>query len=189
MNGAENRPERRENDKRLKAEIVSLVQYVKRFREEIAQMVQREKDQTRFESMADQLDAIVGATESATHNILERAETIDGIAEALRECEDAAKRGELCDKLNEESQLLMESCTFQDITGQRVTKIVRSMKFVEERVNQMVGLWGPDEIERLAQEFGHQTEEEKDQDEALLNGPALPQDTQISQDEIDKLFD
>ncbi len=182
-----NSHDRRSNDRLLKAEIVSLVQYVKRFREEIAQMVQRDGDQTRFESMADQLDAIVGATEKATHSILERAETLDTVAEELRNCEDKAERDKLCDKLNNESQLLMENCTFQDITGQRVTKIVRSMKFVEERVFHMVDLWGAEEIERLAEEFEDQNRPEGD--EALLQGPALDSEQTISQDEIDKLFD
>jgi chemotaxis protein CheZ len=174
-------------DKKLKAEVVSLVQYVRRFREEIAQLVAADGDQTRFESMADQLDAIVGATESATNTILERMETIDTVVEDLRGAKDAKARAALCDKINGETMLAMEACTFQDITGQRVTKIVRSMKFVEARVNTMVDLWGEQEIERLATEFSAANKPEGD--EALLHGPALDMEASISQDEIDKLFD
>jgi chemotaxis protein CheZ len=81
----------------------------------------------------------------------------------------------------------MEACTFQDITGQRVTKIVRSMQFVEERVNSMVSLWGSEAIEETAATYGNT--DGRDGDEKLLNGPALPSETSISQDEIDKLFD
>jgi chemotaxis protein CheZ len=178
---------RRDADRQLKSEIVSLVQYVRRFREEIAQMVASDGDQTRFDTMADQLDAIVGATEEATHSILERMEEIDGVVEELREADDREARAALCDKVNDRTMAAIEACTFQDITGQRVTKIVRSMKFVEERVNTMIGLWGEEEINRLAGEYAEQSKPEGD--DALLNGPALKKEASISQDEIDKLFD
>lgn len=174
-------------DQKLKAEVVSLVQYVRRFREEIAQLVASDGDQTRFEGMADQLDAIVGATETATNAILERMETVDTIVEKLRDTNDPKARAALCDKIGVETMQTIEACTFQDITGQRVTKIVRSMKFVEERVNTMVDLWGEEEIDRLATEFA--AENKPTGDEALLQGPALDMEASISQDEIDKLFD
>lgn len=177
----------RVNDKQLKSEIVSLVQYIKRFREEIAQMVAADGNQTRFETMADQLDAIVGATETATHTILEHMETVDSLVEEVRTTEDAQARAKLCDQINEKTMEAIEACTFQDITGQRVTKIVRSMKFVEERVNVMIDIWGHDEINRLASEFSEESKPEGD--DALLNGPALQKEASISQDEIDKLFD
>lgn len=176
-------------DEQLKAEVVSLVQYIRRFREEIAQMVTRDGDRTRFQSMSEQLDEIMDATEGATHSILERMENVDNLVEELRGIDDATKRGALCDKVNEETMQAMEACTFQDITGQRVTKIVRSMKFVEERVNAMVSLWGTDAIEEMAQQYGTDESDKKDEDEKLLNGPALPSEASISQDEIDKLFD
>jgi len=179
----------RDADKQLKSEVISLVQYVRRFREEIAQMVASDGDQTRFETMSDQLDAIVGATEQATHTILERMESVDEYVEKLRSTEDAEERGKICDAIGEETMASIEACTFQDITGQRVTKIVRSMKFVEDRVNSMIDLWGQDEINRLANEFAEQEASEKDEDEQLLNGPALDMEASISQDEIDKLFD
>lgn len=173
---------------KLESEIVKLVQYVRRFREEIAQMVAPEgPDQSRFETMSEQLDAIVGSTETATDSILERMEKVDGLIEDLRAADDADKRNALCDEINQNTMLAIEACTFQDLTGQRVTKIVRSMKFVEERVNAMVSLWGQDEIDRMAKEFAEQSV--KEGDEALLNGPALPTETAISQDDIDKLFD
>lgn len=176
------------SDDQLKAEVVSLVQYVRRFREEIAQMVSRDGDRTRFQSMSDQLDEIVGATERATHSILEQMEQVDELVDEIRAEEDAEKRAALCDKVNDQTMQAIEACTFQDITGQRVTKIVRSMKFVEERVNAMVSLWGVEAIEQMAEKYGEDSDA-VDADSALLNGPALPSEASISQDEIDKLFD
>jgi chemotaxis protein CheZ len=77
----------------------------------------------------------------------------------------------------------MEACTFQDITGQRVTKIIRSMQFVEERVLAMVDLMGRDSVEKKAAVLSDETPEK----DPLLNGPQLPGNA-ISQDDIDKLF-
>lgn len=173
-------------DVRLKNEIISLVQYIHRFREEVAQMVARENEQTKFDSMAEQLDAIVNATESATHLILESVESIDDLVDKIRSAEDEKARNDLCDQVSDKTMAAIEACTFQDITGQRVNKIVRSMQFVEERVETLTELWGKDEIENMAGDMGSDTREG---DDALLNGPALETEASISQDDIDKLFD
>jgi len=81
----------------------------------------------------------------------------------------------------------MESCTFQDITGQRVTKIVRSMQFVEERVSSMIDLMGKDVVDEMGLQI-REDQGEPEGEEALLNGPQL-EGQAISQDEIDALFD
>ena len=83
---------------------------------------------------------------------------------------------------------IMEACSFQDITGQRITKIVRSMKFVEERVDKMVKLWGRAEIENLASSLDLSSEEDERDKRLNLSGPQMP-DEAISQDDIDALFD
>ncbi|HAQ00066.1 MAG TPA: hypothetical protein DCQ35_08595, partial [Rhodospirillum rubrum] len=76
-----------------------------------------------------------------------------------------------------------EACNFQDLTGQRITKVVNTMKFVEERVDKMMAIWGRESFRDL--------EEDPPMiaagDNRLLNGP---QDVGkgISQDEIDRLF-
>ncbi len=172
-------------DSKLRLEILNLLQYVQRLRQEIATVSKREDDQTAFESMSDQLDAIIAATEQATNTILEAMETIGDKVEALRGADDASARGPLCDQISDATMQVMEACAFQDITGQRVTKIVSSVKFVEERVNAMAELWGREEIEEL---MGTLPDDKPTGDEALMHGPQLPDDA-ISQEEIDKLFD
>ncbi len=171
-------------DEKLRLEILNLLNYVQRLRQEIAGMSKRDDDQTAFEGMSDQLDAIVGATEKATNTILQAAEAMSEAAEELRGADDAAAREKLCDRIAGETMEIMQACAFQDITGQRVTKIVSSLRFVEERVGVMADIWGRDEIEELAASM---PSEEKTGDEVLLHGPQLP-DEAISQDEIDKLF-
>jgi chemotaxis protein CheZ len=41
---------------------------------------------------------------------------------------------------------LFEACSFQDITGQRITKVVRSLTYVETRVNKLIEAWGRSEL-------------------------------------------
>ena len=76
-----------------------------------------------------------------------------------------------------------EEATFQDITGQRVTKIARSVTYVETRVNALIQIFGKEHIESVEVETEEQSEDEK-----LLKGPQL-QGEGVTQDEIDKLFD
>lgn len=165
----------------LESEIFGLFQYIERFREEIARINSKD-DEGAFSGISQQLDAIVEATEHATHGILENLEGIDAAVEALRA---SGADAVLCGKISQHAMFAMENCTFQDITGQRVTKVVRSMKFVEERVNALVDLLGRDTIERLSAAL---PKEVKTEEEKLLEGPQLA-DKAISQKDIDALFD
>ncbi len=170
-------------DEKLRSEILNLFQFIQKMREEIVQVHVRMDERTHFESASEYLDEIVAATEKATDSILENLEEIDSVADQIREGGDASA---LYDQINEKTMAAIECCTFQDITGQRVGKIVKSLQFVEERIDAMVALWGRDDIESVMEEIGMEMEMPEG-DEALLNGPQLPGES-ISQDDIDKLF-
>lgn len=138
-----------------------------------------------FDNMSVQLGAIIETTESATNTILKAAESIEENTAKLREEEGPEKVGTLCDGISGQATEIMQACAFQDITGQRVSKIISSLEFVEERVNGMVDIWGREIIEELsakAKDTGI------DSDEPVLEGPQLTGDG-ISQEEIDALFD
>ena len=117
--------------------------------------------------MSQQLDAIVDATETATNGSLKNPERIDEVVDKLRESGAALK---VCDAVSNRTMAAMENYTFQDITRRRVTKVVRSMKFVEERVNSMVDLLGRETIEKLSLDL---SQEEKTKDEKRLEGPRM----------------
>ncbi len=103
----------------------------------------------------------------------------------MREMPDPAKVEELCDRIAEKSIEGMEACGFQDLTGQRISKIVRSLRFIEERVDAMTEICGREGIEALAS--GLPSDDEDLKDGVTLQGPQLPGEA-VSQDEIDKLF-
>ena len=168
----------------LKAEVEQLFASMQNFRLELAAARPADADEDRFETMAEQLAAIVQATEDATNTILLSAEGISDLIAAHREAVassgDAAWLGELDDKIN----AMFEACAFQDITGQRITKVLGALKFIEERINAMADLWGRKGLSDAPVRAG------KDDRPAgeRLEGPALEGEG-TSQDEIDKMFD
>lgn len=172
-------------DEMLRREIGNLSQYITRFRLEIARINSGDPN-TRFKNIADQLDAIMEHTDSATHSILHSLEEITELADKLQSAAKDPETAGICDRLIDRTTNAMEACTFQDITGQRVSRIVRSMKFVEERVNAMVELMGREGIMAAADEL-EQDKVLADEKQHYLHGPQLPGES-ISQDDIDKLF-
>ena len=172
-------------DKKLQAEVLNLIQYIQRLRKEIAGIAQEKDDQTAFDGMADRLDAIVESTAQATDTILAAMEEIDGFVEQLRAHPEPAGIDSLCDGIVTNTVKAMEACSFQDLTGQRINKVVGSMKFVEERVNAMADLCGRGEVQALA---GQWELPQQVDDGVALEGPQRA-GAGISQDEIDSLFD
>ena len=174
-------------DKRLESEIFNLIHYIDRLRKEIAGIAKEKNSQTRFEGMADRLDAIIGSTAQATESILGAMEDIDGLVEKLREKPDAAQIDALCNLINEQTTAAMEACSFQDLTGQRVSKVIGSLRFVEERVNSMAEICGRDEITSMSQEMDYEGDVDLVDDGVALEGPQKAGEA-ISQDDIDALF-
>ena len=89
---------------------------------------------------------------------------------------------------------IFEACGFQDITGQRITKVVTAMEEIEGKIDDLIAAFSNDddtsrEDRRIARE---QKRAEKRQEAIaegeLLEGPQLPE-TAVSQDDIDALFD
>jgi chemotaxis protein CheZ len=170
----------------LKPEILKLFAFTQKIRNELAAIRKPGEETDRFNSMSQELDAIVAATEEATNTILESVEEIDAIAQDIRAmAPDNKPMVAKLDAIGDRIGAVFEACTFQDITGQRVSKVVTSLKFIDEKLNTMVSLWGKEELARLSKEIG---EDVRQGDSALLNGPQL-KGKGVSQDDIDRLFD
>jgi chemotaxis protein CheZ len=121
----------------------------------------------------DELDAIVEHTATATNAILNSCETLDDVAGSLS--------GEPATKLQDATTRIYEACSFQDITGQRITKVVATLKTIESKVAQIVATFG-------VGERGTPVEAVAEADEtALLNGPQHPT-VAMDQSDIDKLL-
>ncbi|GAB3117635.1 protein phosphatase CheZ [Novispirillum itersonii] len=168
----------------LKMELRALANSIQETKREIAHLRARDADTDRLEVVAGELDAVVGATENATHGILEAAEKIDNIAHTLRASPDSYVKQQ-AEELSDHIMSIYEHSNFQDITGQRITKVVNTLKFVEDRVDRMISIWGQETFQELIAELPE--EYTQDDERRLLNGPQL-ENHGISQDEIDKLF-
>lgn len=168
----------------LKEELDAITGSIQRTKQEIATLHSRSPS-GHVPSVTDELGAVVSGTETATNSILAAAEEIDELTAKLSTCLSGSD-AELAQRISDRVITIFEACNFQDITGQRISKVVNSMKFIEERVTQMAQIWGGLESFNDVDAFQIPPREG---DEALLNGPALEGDpTRTSQDAIDALF-
>jgi chemotaxis protein CheZ len=121
----------------------------------------------------DELDAIVEHTATATNAILTSCETLDSVAGSLT--------GESAAKLQDATTRIYEACSFQDITGQRITKVVGTLKTIEIKVAQIVATFGAGADKSDTDVVAVPTESD------LLNGPQHPT-VAMDQSDIDKLL-
>ena len=159
---------------RLHGEILALVDYIRGAKDEIAKIQPGQIKNLDIPVATDELDAIVGATEVATNAILDAAEALTEIATEVPQ--------EQADKLTDLTTKIYEASNFQDITGQRITKVIATLRQIEAKVVALARAVG-EEIEDAASEYV----EKRSGDEALLNGPALPEAAN-TQDDIDALL-
>ncbi len=121
----------------------------------------------------DELDAIIAATSEATGTIMDCCDIIQEKAGGIE--------GEAGAAIIDETMKIFEACSFQDITGQRVSKVVKTFQDIEDKIDKLVSVLGIKVSGRGADE------DTRVGDERLLNGPQLA-DQAISQDDIDKLL-
>jgi len=134
-----------------------------------------------------ELDAVVTGTEQATQTILGMVEDIDQLASTLIEtAKDDAER-EIGRAIQERVVHVFEACNFQDITGQRISKVVTAWKFIESHIARMMEIWGG--VDAFKNFVPEATRSRDSDDTQLLNGPKLEGDEgHVSQDDIDALF-
>ena len=134
---------------------------------------------------ADELDAVVSDTETATETILQAAEEIDTLIQTVAVQSDQSLRAAAAE-IQENVIKIFEACNFQDISGQRISKVVGLLQFIEGRLRRMEEVWMTFDVDGDDVETGEEGADRGDR--SLLNGPALAIDRPVSQDEIDSLF-
>ncbi|MEM9632822.1 MAG: protein phosphatase CheZ [Pseudomonadota bacterium] len=157
-------------------ELTSIAKEIRRMKEEISQLRANDMTGNKIPDAGRELDAIVEATEEATNSIMEAAEEIMGAdtsdAEAYQELVSNKMIG------------IFEACTFQDITGQRISKVVSTLRYIDERVSSFIEhLRIPEELDAAIEE----NEEERRKRELILHGPQHSGEG-VSQDDIDALL-
>jgi chemotaxis regulatin CheY-phosphate phosphatase CheZ len=162
----------------LRQELQEMSVYIQQTRSEVAALRPDDSGNNRIMAATGELDAIVTATERATSDILNSAENILALVGRLPPTPDTAT---LCGEIEAQATEILTTCSFQDITGQRTTKVVNTLHYLEKRVNSMIEIWGTDGLSAIStQEMG-----DTRPDAHLLNGPSL---NGVSQDDVDALL-
>jgi chemotaxis protein CheZ len=170
---------------RLKSETDSIHRAISRTMEELASLHFGAFSNNGEGRASRELDAVVNSTERATQQILEAVEAIDEAANtlsaSLRQDQEQALAGDIRDHVVR----IFEACNFQDLSGQRIGKVLATLKFVEDRVARMLEIWGGhDALKDFVVPPSHANGDSK-----LMSGPKLDGDTgHLSQYEIDSMF-
>jgi chemotaxis protein CheZ len=171
---------------KLKGELTIIHNAITRTKQEIATLHVSGFTGDQASRMTHELDAVVNGTEQATQTILNMVEDIDQFASAMIDGEKTQDDSVLGKEIQDRVVKVFEACNFQDITGQRISKVVNTWKFIEGHIGQMMEIWGG--LDAFKDFIPDAPAEPKD-DDALLNGPKLRDDIgHVSQDDIDALF-
>jgi len=156
-------------------ELKMLHQLIEDTRNEIRASRASDVSGTHIPDATDELDAVVEATEEATGKIMDSCDAITSYCSKLESPHNEFLVGEVTK--------VLEACSFQDITGQRINKVVKSIKQIDEKVSKLMAVL-EEKIPGLPNSVLSDTREG---DAKLLNGPQMP-DKAISQADIDKLL-
>src|ERR1700756_368132 len=126
-----------EQCEKLKVELDLIHDAISRTKREIAVLHGKSFDGQEMAKVNGELGAVVGGTEQATQQILEAAESIDQAATALSNNVTPDQQRRLSEDSQERVVSIFEACNFQDLTGQRINKVMQTMKFIEQHINVM----------------------------------------------------
>jgi chemotaxis protein CheZ len=174
----------------LHEEFKTIAQEIGALKREMASL---RPDHMRFERLPEagrELDAVVESTEEASGAIMTAAEEIMAA--------DASDPQAYKAYVDERMIVIFEACAFQDLTGQRIKKVVKTLNWIEERIAalaQKLKITGADEAAVPEEE----TDDERRMRELILHGPQMKGEgvsqtavddffAKSDQDDIDKLF-
>lgn len=164
------------SQKSLMQELNGLQELIISMRRDIASARTEDITEKHIPVATDELDAVINSTAEATGSIMDACEAIES---CLVNLDNSA----ISQNIIQEITKIYEACSFQDITGQRIRKVVDTLKAIELKVNALVGL-----IHHDNNVLAHEYNVEETGRDSLLNGPQLPQNA-ITQADIDKLLE
>ncbi|MFN0043713.1 MAG: protein phosphatase CheZ [Alphaproteobacteria bacterium] len=153
----------------LYRECQALREHIIQARSEISDIRPKDITERRIPRAGQELAAIVQATEEATSAIM-------GAAEEMMNADPDTLKG----VVDNACMRIFEACAFQDITGQRIAKVVGTLDFIEKRLTALCSTsLGGDQHDAAG--------DENEDNDPLLNGPALEGEG-IDQNAVDGLL-
>lgn len=160
----------------LYKELKALHELIEQTRREISETQVGDVAGKHIPTATDELDAVIKATEVATGAIMDACDEITAISSQVA--------ANIETDLVKEVTKILEACSFQDITGQRISKVVRNLRTIDEKVTHLIAIL-QDKIPGLPMESDGS--DSRQGDARLMNGPQMPEKA-VSQDDIDKLL-
>ena len=169
----------------LYEELSSLAKFIENARHEITSIQPTDIANTHIPSATVELGAIVGATEEATGIILDSCEKIEKLMPTMTP--DAAEN------VLASVTKIYEACNFQDLTGQRISKVVHTLDIIDKRVGDLLAAFSDKDFKfvladtKSKAENAQGTSPAKMSESDLLHGPQLPDEAK-RQAEIDAIL-
>ncbi|MEM7621137.1 MAG: chemotaxis protein [Pseudomonadota bacterium] len=172
-------------DSKIYSEFRAIAEQISSTKAEIAQISTQDVSKGHIPDAGQELAAVVETTEEATHKIMEAAETIMTA--------DPSDISNYYTTVNENIMTIFEACSFQDISGQRIARVVETLDFIDKRISFFAEKIGAGSIDApkaddenyyFDEDERQRAERKKDQ---MIYGPQDTQDA-ISQNEIDNLL-
>jgi chemotaxis protein CheZ len=148
---------------------------------ELALLLNEGKER-RMARAAGELGAAVEVMEKSTNKILRSAETIDDNAKMLNTALKDDYSAGLIREITDQLTAIYEACNFQDLAGQRISKVTHTLSQIDDVVTRMLARCQ----DLLGADAAPPTPEPQ---RGLVNGPRLDGDAgHVSQCEIDAMF-
>lgn len=162
----------------LRNELLEMAASIEHARREIAALRPKDQSNNRLDIATNELDAIVSTTERASIEILQSAERLMEVAGRLKRL---GADADLVSDIENEVTNIFTACSFQDLTGQRTSKVVNALRYVEQRINAMISIWSIEGVKAPAPAGPVDSRP----DAHLLGGP---RDDGVNQNDVDALL-
>ncbi|WP_319484028.1 protein phosphatase CheZ [uncultured Cohaesibacter sp.] len=163
-------------DTSLYQEFTAIASEISSMKDEIAALRPSEMRHAAIPDAGRELDAVVEATENATNIIMSSAEEIMGA--------DPSDVDAYLALVNDKVIEIFEACSFQDITGQRISKVVNALNVIDRRVTTFIERMKMSDIDAG---YYEETPEERRKRELILHGPQHAGEG-VQQDEVDAML-
>jgi len=164
-------------DSSLQKELRDIARYIETMKAEIGHFQANDLKESRIPAAGEELNAVVKSTEDATNTIMECAEAL--MAADMKDMKEY--RAYVMSHVTR----IFEACSFQDITGQRVAKVVETLQMIEGRVARFAEAVHAKDVSGFINE--KEATRAKRKERLMLNGPQLS-GRGNDQSNVDKLF-
>lgn len=163
-----------DNNRNIYDELKQIADNIRKLREDITSINPENLAEHHIPGATVELGEVVKSVEEAANIILDTTEAIQNVAASLAD-------KNIQNQIMEHTTKIFEACNFQDLTGQRIKKVMTTLEYIEKAVHKILSL----PIAKLGKSQKNSNEGQQD---SLLNGPQISGQAP-SQDDIDKLFD